>query len=113
MAEIPLASRSSTIRLCSAAVPSEGIRNSTSTPASSLSACSQPRRAMVQTSAALLVTKARFLVEDCCIFEHAVPMKPTARQQPASITRKNLIDLSFLVRRVGYGTISLAKLLHG
>src|SRR4029079_18399914 len=46
------------MRLCSAAVPSEGILNSTSTSVSSPSAASQPFRAMVQKSEALLVTNA-------------------------------------------------------
>ncbi len=46
------------MRFCSAAVPSEGILNSTVTFASSASAFSTPLRAMVQKSEALLVTKA-------------------------------------------------------
>src|SRR6185503_7956286 len=53
---IPFAIRSSMILLCSAAVPSEGILNSTSTLSSSRSAASQPLRAIVQKSEALLVT---------------------------------------------------------
>src|SRR5258705_6415425 len=54
----PFVNRSSTIRRCSAAVPSAGIRNSTSTFGSSVPAFSVPRRAIVQKSEALLVTNA-------------------------------------------------------
>src|SRR5215467_124651 len=57
----PLAIKSSTIRRCSAAVPSEGILNSTFTSGSSAAACSVPRLAMVQKSAELFVTNAMWL----------------------------------------------------
>src|SRR5262245_31189706 len=55
---MPLASRSSTRRCCSAAVPSAGILKSTSMSGISLAAFSVPLRAMTQKSEALLVTKA-------------------------------------------------------
>ena len=53
-----LVSRSSTIRFCSAAVPSDVIRNSAETSLSSASPFSTPRLAMVQKSDELLVTNA-------------------------------------------------------
>src|SRR6266403_5321336 len=55
----PLTSRSSKIRVCSAAVPSAGILNSSLTFGTSLTACSQPARAIVQKSDGLLVKNAR------------------------------------------------------
>src|SRR5262245_32955122 len=56
----PFVTRSSMIRFCSAAVPSDVILNSAVISGNSLSAFSTPRRAMVQKSEELLVTKARF-----------------------------------------------------
>jgi len=50
------------MRCCSAAVPSAVSLNSASTSASSWSACSTPRRAIVQKSAELLVTNATLSV---------------------------------------------------
>ena len=50
------------MRCCSAAVPSAEILNSASTSASSASAFSTPRRAIVQKSAELLVTNASLIV---------------------------------------------------
>src|SRR5258708_933229 len=55
---MPFTSRSSKIRVCSAAVPSAGIRKSTVIFGTSFCACSQPARAIVQKSEALLVKKA-------------------------------------------------------
>src|ERR1044071_222986 len=55
---MPFASRSSITRCCSAAVPSDGIRNSTSILGMSFAAFSVPLRAIVQKSEALFVTKA-------------------------------------------------------
>src|ERR1700722_13550054 len=57
---IPLASKSSRICCCSAAVPVGGMRKSTSTLPSSLAAASQPARAITQKSSALLETNASF-----------------------------------------------------
>jgi len=64
MSSTPLASRSSRIRFCAAAVPSPS-RNSTVTPGNSASAFSVPFRAMVQKSAALFVMKASLFADDC------------------------------------------------
>src|SRR5262249_49778252 len=50
--------KSSMIRFCSAAVPSDVILNSAETSGNSLSAFSTPRRAIVQKSEELLVTNA-------------------------------------------------------
>ena len=61
-ASTPFVSRSSTMRCCSAAVPSAVILNSASTSGSSSSAFSTPRRAIVQKSAELLVTNASLSV---------------------------------------------------
>jgi len=58
---------------CSAAVPSEGILNSTSMPGISFAAFSVPLRAMIQKSEALLVTKASL-----CL----VPAPPVAELVP-------------------------------
>src|ERR1043166_578258 len=55
---MPFANRSSTTRCCSAAVPSEGILNSTSMLGISETAFSVPFRAITQNGDALLVTKA-------------------------------------------------------
>src|ERR1041385_681620 len=55
---MPFANRSSTTRCCSAAVPSEGILNSTSMLGISDTAFSVPFRAITQNGDALLVTKA-------------------------------------------------------
>src|SRR3954470_24334855 len=63
MPSTPLASRSSTIRFCPAAVPSPS-RNSTAISARSASAFSVPFRAMVQKSAALFVTNASVCVDE-------------------------------------------------
>ena len=57
---MPPANRSSMIRFCSAAVPSDVILNSAVTSFNSASAFSTPFRAIVQKSAELLVTKANF-----------------------------------------------------
>src|SRR6266853_374522 len=59
MPRTPLVSKSSTMRRCSAAVPSAR-RNSTVAFGSSFAAASVPLRAMVQKSASLLVTNASF-----------------------------------------------------
>src|SRR5215831_17459541 len=56
----PFVTRSSMIRFCSAAVPSDVILNSAVISGNSLSAFSTPRRAMVQKSEELLVTNASF-----------------------------------------------------
>ena len=58
MPSTPLARRSSRMLCCSAALPLEGMRKSTSTLPSSLAASLQPARAMVQKFAALLETNA-------------------------------------------------------
>src|SRR5262245_29173321 len=60
MPSTPLVIKSSMMRFCSAAVPSEVILNSTVISGNSLSAFSTPRRAMVQKSEELLVTNASF-----------------------------------------------------
>jgi hypothetical protein len=62
IASTPFVRRSSITRCCSAAVPSAMILNSACTSASSSSAFSTPRRAMVQQSAELLVTNASLSV---------------------------------------------------
>src|SRR6266576_3806055 len=88
MPAMPLASRSSTIRFCSAAVPSAGILNSTSTAGSSLSACSTPLRAMDQKSDALLVTKASLVFFSPVPFEHAKisrPVNPNNTQESTNL----------------------------
>ena len=58
MPSMPFDNRSSTTRCCSAAVPSAGMRNSTSMFGISAAAFSVPLRAIVQKSDALLDTKA-------------------------------------------------------
>src|SRR5947208_14616211 len=93
MPPMPLASRSSTIRLCSPAVPSDGILNSTSTSASSRSACSHPCRAIVQKSAALLVTKATFF-EAPPGREQAKIVSPRKPHKQVNATRENLMEFS-------------------
>src|SRR5687767_303375 len=55
---MPLASRSSMMRCCSAALPSAGARNSIEIPGISFSAFSVPLRAISQKSEVLLGTKA-------------------------------------------------------
>src|SRR5436190_16264588 len=89
MPETPFAMRSSMMRRCSAAVPSDGILNSTSTLASSASACSQPLRAMVQKSAALFVTKASLnLFAGTPAGEQANDIKLGNANRQASVIRK-------------------------
>src|SRR5438034_8688940 len=100
MPPMPLASRSSTIRLCSPAVPSDGILNSTSTSASSRSACSHPFRAIVQKSAALLVTKATFF-EAPPGREQAKIVSPRNPHKHVSATRENLMLFSFIASSLG------------
>src|ERR1700676_4647836 len=56
---MPLTSRSSKRRVCSAAVPSAGILNSSLTLGISFTACSQPALAIVQKSDGLLVRNAK------------------------------------------------------
>src|SRR2546421_696057 len=98
---MPLASKSSRIRRCSAAVPSPGILNSTSTSGSSLSAFSQPFRAIVQKSEALLVTKATLnFLEELVVFEQDSIMKLAHTHTQASTRRDNFMGFSFGLRIV-------------
>jgi hypothetical protein len=89
MPSMPLASKSSMMRFCSAAVPSEGILNSTEVSANSSSAFSVPLRAIVQKSEALLVTKASFLPDFC-------PQPTGNKTAKASNNPKNNFALRFI-----------------
>src|SRR5438034_6939063 len=111
MPPMPLASRSSTIRLCSPAVPSDGILNSTSTSASSRSACSHPFRAIVQKSAALLVTKATFF-EAPPGREQAKIVSPRNPHKHVSATRENLMLFSFILPRPWERTHPACRVLY-
>src|SRR6266568_7522670 len=111
MPPMPLASRSSTIRLCSPAVPSDGILNSTSTSASSRSACSHPFRAIVQKSAALLVTKATFF-EAPPGREQAAIVSPRNPHKHVSATRENLMLFSFIASSLGAHASCVPGLIH-
>src|ERR1051325_10712990 len=87
---MPLASRSST-RLCwAAAVPSDGILNSTSMFGRSLAAFSVPLRAITQNGDALLVTKASL-----CL----VPALPGPLAPPVEVLGWQLANKS-VIRRV-------------
>src|SRR5436190_16221816 len=111
MPPMPLASRSSTIRRCSPAVPSDGILNSTSTSASSRSACSHPFRAIVQKSAALLVTKATFF-EAPPGREQAKIVSPRNPHKHVSATRENLMLFSFIASSLGAHASCVPGLIH-
>src|SRR5438034_11106589 len=100
MPPMPLASRSSTIRLCSAGVPSDGILNSNSTSASSRSACSHPFRAIVQKSAALLVTKDTLVEAPPGREQHKI-VSPRNPHKHVSATRENLMLFSFIASSLG------------
>src|SRR6266498_3518694 len=94
-----------------AAVPSDGILNSTSTSASSRSACSHPFRAIVQKSAALLVTKATFF-EAPPGREQAKIVSPRNPHKHVSATRENLMLFSFILPRPWERTHPACRVLY-
>src|SRR5437870_3121822 len=96
--------RSSMMRRCSAAVPSDGILNSSSTLGSSEPACSHPLRAMVQKSAALLVTKATLnLLPEPPPLEQPDTVKLTSATEQN--TTRNTFMKSYLARQHLFQTI--------
>src|SRR3954452_8630279 len=104
---MPFASRSSITRCCSAAVPSDGMRNSTSILGISFAAFSVPLRAIVQKSEALFVTKASLcLLPAPVVLAELVPedegWQLVSRNVSNSVQTKAEINLLGFSGRIGF-----------
>src|SRR5262245_40016594 len=91
MPSTPFVIRSSMIRFCSAAVPSDVRRNSAEPSVRSLSAFSTPWRAIVQKSAELLVTNASL---SCLVSVLELQDEKSNHRAKIDIRRNFLIGLS-------------------